>query len=830
MAVAVRSASIANANGTSTLAVTKPSGTASGDLLVAIVWADSDAVQTAITAPTGSPVWTQAGSTIPATSPTSPGGKVFWKAAGGSEGSSYTFGISSAASTVIHMFALTGADTTTPIRVVPTVASGTTAAVVAPTITSGSGQTSGDLLVCSFGVQGGTNSFSTPSGMTDTFGAVTTDNTTTWVSGESAVLALSGTGATGTKTSTSTITPTNSWRALSMVVAGLVVARTGSATAAMTLSATRTGAKGGIGSRTAAMTLGASSSGTKGGIGTRTAAMTLGASTSGARATSGSRTAAMVLTASGPGQRINLGLAIMTLSASTAGTVHTSGSARTAPMTLGASTTAVHTSGSARTAAMALAATQTGGKAQAGARTAAMTLAASETALKQANGARTAAMVLSATRAALKQAVGARTAAMALAASLSGTIHTGGSTRTAAMLLSAATTATRANGSARTAAMLLSASSTGTRIVVEVTGGALTARAQITVPYELVCVQRIPQTSGPPSFEEVDPIDWTGLSYVDELSKPQQLNAGAKISNLTEPVLQRLRNLAELATELWLYRNGKLIFAGPLLGWQIQGESLTFQAQGLLAYLKMMIVTSDEVFAQADQFTIATTLIDQWQALDYGNFGIDTTGVGTSGVLRDATYLQKELHPVGQRVEELGARENGFDVSIDPATRKLQLAYPLQGLDRSTGEDAIVFDARNVTSPNIVCSAAPGDVASEAFGTGTGDSTVYSVESNLVRRAQYGRTAVAATFDGVSEQATLDAHVQGMLNVRNEALLIPGPDVRVTTDSDLSSYDVGDTVSYQLHSQLSVGGAFRLRKRTVTVSNTGQESVSVGFA
>jgi hypothetical protein len=150
-------------------------------------------------------------------------------------------------------------------------------------------------------------------------------------------------------------------------------------------------------------------------------------------------------------------------------------------------------------------------------------------------------------------------------------------------------------------------------------------------------------------------------------------------------------------------------------------------------------------------------------------------------------------------------------------------------VDRSTGEDAIVFDERNVISPNVVCSAAPGDVASEGFGIGTGDTTLYSTESNLALRAQYGRSAVTATFDGVTEQATLDAHVQGLIDARGEALLIPGPDVRVTPDSDIGSYDVGDTVSYTLHSLLSVAGGFRLRKRMVTVSPTGQETVSVGF-
>jgi hypothetical protein len=370
------------------------------------------------------------------------------------------------------------------------------------------------------------------------------------------------------------------------------------------------------------------------------------------------------------------------------------------------------------------------------------------------------------------------------------------------------------------------------RIITEIArpaSSALIARAQPTVVYELVCVARVPQPAGPPLLLEVDPIDWTGLSYSEELSKPPTLNAGCQVSNLTESVLQRLRNLSEQATELWLYREGRLVFAGPLLGWQVQAETLTLQALGLLAYLRLMVVAQDMLFTNKDQFTIATDLIDQWQTLEHGHFGIDITGIAPSGVTRDATYLRNELHNVGQRVEELGGRQNGFDIAVDPASRKLRLSYPLQGVDRSAGEDAIVFDERNVTSPNIICSAAPGDVASEAFGTGTGGATIYSTRPNLELRARYGRTAVTGTFDGVSRQGTLDAHVQALVDARGQALLIPGPDVRVTPDSDVSAYDVGDTVSYELHSLLGVTGAFRLRKRQVTVSRTGQEAVSVGF-
>lgn len=351
--------------------------------------------------------------------------------------------------------------------------------------------------------------------------------------------------------------------------------------------------------------------------------------------------------------------------------------------------------------------------------------------------------------------------------------------------------------------------------------------------YELVVVARIPQANGPPHFIEVDPIEWSSLTYTNTLSQPQELEATCQLTSVTEPVLQRLRSPDINATELWLYRNGQVVFAGPLAGWRSSGdETLSISAKGLLAYLRLMMVTADLRFDQVDQFAIVKALVDHWQNQEYGNFGVDTANVALSGVLRDASYLKVEQHNIGQRVEELGRRENGFDVEVDPASRQLQLWYPGKGIDRSTGEDAIVIDERNITSSDVVCSVAIGDLASEAYGSGSsagGDSTLWSEKANLELRSKYGRSAVAASWSDVSRQETLDDHTLGLLNARGAALIVPGPKTRVTPDADLADYSEGDTINYTLSGALGVTGAYRIRRQRIAVSSTGQESVDLEF-
>lgn len=357
------------------------------------------------------------------------------------------------------------------------------------------------------------------------------------------------------------------------------------------------------------------------------------------------------------------------------------------------------------------------------------------------------------------------------------------------------------------------------------------ANAAATV-YDLVVVARIPSATGAPSFLEVDPIEWKTLTYINTLGGAQELTATAQVSSITEPVLQRLRKPHELATELKLYRNGQVVFTGPLLGWQTSGETLTVKAGGLMAYLKLMVVTSDLTFTNIDQNLIVKALVDQWQDQAYGNFGIDTSSITASGMVRTIAYKKVELHNVATRIDDLSKHDLGFDAEVNPASRKLQLWSPKKGVDRSSGEDAIVFDDRNVTSSDIVCSVAIGDLASDAYGAGSAsgsDEPFYAAASNSELRAKYGKSGVTESFSNLKTQGDVTGMTKALLNARGESLMVPGPKVRVTPDANIGAYDVGDTVAYDLGGTISVSGSFRIRKQSISATPTGQETVDLEF-
>ena len=349
--------------------------------------------------------------------------------------------------------------------------------------------------------------------------------------------------------------------------------------------------------------------------------------------------------------------------------------------------------------------------------------------------------------------------------------------------------------------------------------------------YELVAVARTPQSGAAPTLTELGPIVAPTITTTRRLRGTDSLAFSCVPDRLDSGIRSRLLDLAANPLEVWLYRDGVITAAGFVAGYQAQGGTLSVTAPGLLGYLAYMQVHADlDYSAGTDQTLIGKGLVDQWQALAYGNFGIVTSGITASGVTRSRKYLAVEQHQVLQRLNELGAAANGFDVDLNPATRALLLTYPQQGTDLSA---SIVLDGRNITDAGVVVSVAPGDLASEAYGTGgsADAAAITSLQSNTTLRAAFGRSAVAGSFDGVTQQTTLDQHTQAMLDARDQQLFLPGPGLVPVADADIGSFDIGDQVTYSYDAGLGEqSGVFRVAELQTTVDANGAESMKVSFA
>lgn len=319
--------------------------------------------------------------------------------------------------------------------------------------------------------------------------------------------------------------------------------------------------------------------------------------------------------------------------------------------------------------------------------------------------------------------------------------------------------------------------------------------------YELVVVERSQQQLSAPVLTELDRLDFSSLEVRRVLGQPGTISATMSTRSIADPVKNRLRDLTGLPSELRVYRGSNVLEAGPIASVDSDRGQVTITARTLLQYVAFWYILADQIFTNTDQFVIVKNLIDYWQNQDYGNFGLDTSSIGTSGVNRDRSYLGVETKNILEAITQLANVESGFDVDVDPSTRAVVLHHPEQGSDLSS---SVILDSRNLVGSRITDLISPDDVASLAFGVGaTEDLNITSQRENASLMSTFGRVGVVGSFHGVSVQSTLDDHVQEMLDSRAEPMISSSP-VMLPTDEDIDedALDIGDKVSIVVDSGL----------------------------
>lgn len=351
--------------------------------------------------------------------------------------------------------------------------------------------------------------------------------------------------------------------------------------------------------------------------------------------------------------------------------------------------------------------------------------------------------------------------------------------------------------------------------------------------FSAVLVARTPAAAGSPSLVEVDRLVYDDLTYTDELNRPGSATLACPIGAMSDAVKERLADPALYPSEVWIYRDSDLVWAGPIETVAVSDQKVQIGCTGLAGYLWRMGLTTDLAFEQIDQFSIAAGLVNHHQALLYGDFGIETGRVGTSGVLRDRTYSRDELDPVGEMLTQLGAVIDGFDWHVDPDSRQLVLEYPQRGEDKT---DLVFLDERNIDSASVSMSVAPDDLVTDVSATGTwadsvgSNNTVYLERTNPGLRNQFGRSWAGVNFSSVSQTDTMEDHADAYLATRNRAMFQPGVTIVPRQGADVADFGPGDTVQYSYDAGLGrQTGDYRVAKRTVKIEAGGSQRISVDF-
>src|SRR5690606_1442460 len=179
-----------------------------------------------------------------------------------------------------------------------------------------------------------------------------------------------------------------------------------------------------------------------------------------------------------------------------------------------------------------------------------------------------------------------------------------------------------------------------------------------------------------------------------------------------------------------------------------------------------------------------------------------------------------------ERLTELGQVSGGFDWWVDDG-RQLRLAAT-KGDDLS---DQVSLDLRSITKPGLHVAVSAAGVASVAFASNSAELPPVQHEAvNSALAASFGRVGVAEQFDGVVEQATINAHANRMLGVRNGPQVAAMPEAIPVAGASVTDFASGDWVEMAFDPGVGLV-VFRRRvlAKRVTVSEDGNETIGVEF-
>ena len=355
--------------------------------------------------------------------------------------------------------------------------------------------------------------------------------------------------------------------------------------------------------------------------------------------------------------------------------------------------------------------------------------------------------------------------------------------------------------------------------------------------YEVVAYSRAPQQTTEPSLNELGRIITLGgessgasggLSWSRELCSDGFITVATSPEELIPSVASRMKDLLANPIELYLYRDGVLRQRGPLISWQIEGNTLVLQARGLLYYLRYMVLTSDFTFDK-DQAFIVEDMIDHHQNKDYGDFGLDASGITSHGVTRKRVYKKTELINVQKEIRDMSEADDGFDMDINPTTRAITLHNPQMGTDKSA---SVFLDARGMTDPNYAYSLAAGRFGTAASASGTSDDNAakWAEAFATTPRTTFGLAYVTTHVLGATSFDEVQSYADQAVNLARNPYFVPSRNYFPVVGASIDDFDQGDKVSFVFDPGF---GEFTIaqdvKSINISVSPDGNEKLNVEF-
>jgi len=307
-------------------------------------------------------------------------------------------------------------------------------------------------------------------------------------------------------------------------------------------------------------------------------------------------------------------------------------------------------------------------------------------------------------------------------------------------------------------------------------------------------ITELPLRGGTPSWAVNDPGD-LGSPRVDlnGLSPFQR----AEVRSATVPWLNGIA----------VDRDGVIIWSGVITGrrYNSAGQG-TYQlaCPGLMAYWRRLFVTYNISLDNIDQFLLARGLAGRGQ--NQIPYAVDSDN---SGVLKDLKLAASDLKPVLDVILDLADNVNGFEFALDTAwdtttnlervTHRFRLGSPRLGRRSIAGDVLLLEWPGNVE--NYTWDEDGDEFATEIWGSTQSNEGVTMIRSkeNATLLAQgFPRVMGSRSWPGISQAATLDAHIVTAL--AQSAGYTDAPTFIVSDSGDTSAgfWAVGDDVRLRI--------------------------------
>ncbi|MFF9124350.1 hypothetical protein ACF09J_13750 [Streptomyces sp. NPDC014889] len=343
------------------------------------------------------------------------------------------------------------------------------------------------------------------------------------------------------------------------------------------------------------------------------------------------------------------------------------------------------------------------------------------------------------------------------------------------------------------------------------------------------------------------------VSYSFELNGVGTLRATVPYTDETLP-LDPDAATTPARTAVYVDRDGVLVWGGIIWTRQDTQGGKAIQASEFLSYyqrryVKKTLSTDTSLLINpayvdaggqrlySDQKYVAWSLLRYAHDQPGGAIGVDINALASDphGVPRVATYFGYERPEIYQSISELASADDGFDFGIEvgwtPVAnnqpprryRRARTWFPRRG--RTARESELVFSKGGPVG-SILDYDWPEDGTSmvtemSGLGAGNGEAKIIKTSraSDLIDSG-WPLLEGVATYDGVLDEAQVQAMTNADLNAQSQSQVQPTFEVSADTDPAFGSYSVGDEALFVIDPEPKSPSGRQGVLRIVGIENT----------